>query len=418
MSSRRTSIFRLSCCIGGSLLVGACAASDGSSSSRTSGGTKTGSTSGTTSGTTSGGDPGSTGSGGGSSGATTGGGGIIGGGAGGGSGGTGPTNPDAACIAEPRVGEQKPVDLFFMVDKSGSMNCEVGTAPTFCLGIPPPSGMTRWRAISEALNTFVNRPENAGMGVGMAFFPQLMQGTTNPLCNVTDYNTPAVPIALLPGAAPAVSMAIAAQLPNGGTPTTPAITGALEYTKGYAAMFPSRAVALVFASDGEPQGCNNNSVQTASAAAAAALMASPPVRTYVLGVGPSLLNLNQIAQAGGTTRAFLVESGGAAELIKALDEIRKSTLTCDYNLPVLEGGRLDYTKVNIETRVGTNGMPQTIPPVANAAACGPMGGWFYDNPMAPTRITLCPATCGPLTMTPGSSMNVLIGCKTIPPIID
>jgi hypothetical protein len=404
-------------CLASGSVLAACAASDGSSSSRTSGGTKTGT--GTTSGTTTQIDPVGTGSGGASTGASTGAGGIVGGGAGGGggTGGSGP-NPDAACIAEPRVGEQKPVDLFFMVDKSGSMNCEVGTAPTLCLGIPPPNGMTRWRAISEALNTFVNRPENGGMGVGMAFFPQLMQGTTNPLCNVTDYNTPAVPITLLPGAAPAISMAIMAQVPNGGTPTTPAISGALEYTKGYAATHLSRAVALVFASDGEPQGCNNNNVQTAAAAAAAALMASPPVRTYVLGVGPSLLNLNQIAAAGGTMKAFLVESGGAAELIKALDEIRKSTLTCDYNIPTLEGGKLDYTKVNVETKIGSSGMPQTIPPVANAAACGPMGGWYYDNPAAPTRITLCPATCGPLTMTAGSSMNVLIGCKTVPPIID
>jgi hypothetical protein len=411
MRWRHACTIRLFCCAIGSILIGACSASE--DPGRKSGTTATGATT-----TTGGVDPTSTGSGGSSSGTSTGAGGIIGGaGGGGGTGGTGPPNPDAACVAEPRAGEQKPVDLFFMVDKSGSMNCEIGTAPTLCLGIPPPNGMTRWRAISEALNTFVNRAENAGIGVGMAFFPQLMSGTTNPLCNVTDYNTPAVPITLLPAAAPAITMALMAQTPNGGTPTTPAITGALQYATEYAAMHPGRALALLFATDGDPQGCNNNTVQTASAAAAAALMAMPPVKTYVLGVGPSLLNLNQIAAAGGTQKAFLVESGGAADLIKALDEIRKSTLTCDYSIPSIEGGKLDYGKVNIETRVGSNGMTQTIPPVADAAACGPMGGWYYDNPAAPTRITLCPATCGPLTMTSGSTMNVLIGCKTVPPII-
>lgn len=112
--------------------------------------------------------------------------------------------------------------------------------------------MTRWKAITEALNTFVGLPENAGTGVGMDFFPDLMMGSTNPLCNVTDYNVPVVPIAMLPGVAPAISMAIAWQMPSGGTPTTPALTGALEYATGYAATHPERALAVVFATDGEP----------------------------------------------------------------------------------------------------------------------------------------------------------------------
>jgi len=408
---------RRACTIGllsyacGSVVLGACSGDEGPAHKPGTG------TTGTTTGTTGGIDPTSTGSGGGSSGTTTGGGGIIGGGAGGGSGAGGSSvNADAACVAEPRVGEQKPVDLYFMVDKSGSMNCEVGNNP-ICLGIPPLNGMTRWRAISEALTTFVNRPENAGIGVGIAFFPLVNPGTSDGSCNVADYSTPAVPITLLPAGAAPISMALTATTPLGGTPTTPAITGALQYATGYAAMHPGRALALLFATDGDPTNCNNNTIQAASAVAAAALMANPPVKTYVLGVGPSLFNLNQIAAAGGTAQAYLVESGGAADLIKALDEIRKSTLTCDYSIPTIEGGKLDYGKVNVETRVGSNGAPMTIPPVADPAACGPSGGWYYDNPTAPTRITLCPTTCGPLTTTAGSSMNVLIGCKTVPPII-
>lgn len=410
----RACTVRLWCCVCGPGLLAACSPADDGTSHRA-GAATTGSGTGTTGGV----DPAGSGSGGSSSGTTTGAGGIIGGGTGGGggAGGTGPANPDAACVAEPRVGEQKPVDLYFMVDKSGSMNCEIGTAPTLCIGIPPINGMTRWRAISEALNTFVNRPENAGIGVGVAFFPLLNSGTTDAVCDVAAYAPPVVPIGLLPGVAPAVSMAMTSQMPSGGTPTTPAITGALQYATGYAAMHPGRALALLFATDGDPTNCTNNTIQTAAAAAAAALMANPPVKTYVLGVGPSLLNLNQIAASGGTGKAFLVESGGAADLIKALDEIRKSTLTCDYSIPSIEGGKLDYDKVNVETRVGSNGTPQTIPPVKDAMACGPQGGWYYDNATAPTRITLCPATCGPLTMTSGSSMNVLIGCKTVPPII-
>ncbi len=35
-------------------------------------------------------------------------------------------------------------------------------------------------------------------------------------------------------------------------------------------------------------------------------------------------------------------------------------------------------------------------------------------PLAPPKITLCPGSCGPLQATPGSQLDVLLGCKTEP----
>src|SRR5690606_37472487 len=76
-----------------------------------------------------------------------------------------------ACVTESVVGEQLPIDLYMMVDKSGSMACRpdqrVGRS---CDSTPKEE--SRWTAVSTALKGFINAPENAGLGVGVAFFPR------------------------------------------------------------------------------------------------------------------------------------------------------------------------------------------------------------------------------------------------------
>lgn len=341
---------------------------------------------------------------------------IIGGGPDGsaGSGGGVIVDGDAACVAEPRAGEQIPLDLFFMVDKSGSMGCPVGAAGATCTNGPsPPPPVTRWTSIRDALNSFATDPASSGLGAGIAFFPQ-MNGTAL-LCTPQDYATPAAPISALPGSSAALSAVLAAQTPNGSTPTVPALSGAMSYVTSYAQTHRGRTIAVVFATDGEPTQCtgNNNTIAGAVRVAAGAASATPPIKTYVLGVGPSLGNLNQIAQAGGSGQAYLVESGGSQELLAALNAIRKSALSCDYSIPILPGKPLDFSAVNIRVKVGASGAEQLISKVDGPSACGAAGGWYYDNNLTPTRITLCPATCSPMLATAGSRLTVLIGCRSV-----
>jgi hypothetical protein len=58
--------------------------------------------------------------------------------------------------------------------------------------------------------------------------------------------------------------------------------------------------------------------------------------------------------------------------------------------------------------------------VGDASGCtdmtkNPTGkGWYYDIPAAPTKITLCANSCGPLQVTDGSEVNILLGCATVP----
>jgi hypothetical protein len=74
---------------------------------------------------------------------------------------------------------------------------------------------------------------------------------------------------------------------------------------------------------------------------------------------------------------------------------------------------VDPTKVNVQITVG--GMSKTIGKVANMAACGALGGWYYDNDAAPTQILLCPQSCDAVKADQISSVQVLYGCPSKPP---
>ena len=39
-------------------------------------------------------------------------------------------------------------------------------------------------------------------------------------------------------------------------------------------------------------------------------------------------------------------------------------------------------------------MENVVPRVDNESACGDQEGWYYDNPMMPQWVTLCPASYG------------------------
>jgi hypothetical protein len=316
---------------------------------------------------------------------------------------------DAACLSAERQGEQRPVALFFMMDSSGSMNTT-----------DPGQTQSRWEIISAAVPAFINAPENAGIWAGLDFFPEqgMGGGNNNVSCMLPDYQNPNVPVDILPGPNNALfAAAITGRNLGNGTPTTPALQGAIVSAQAWQRLHPEQIVSVVFMTDGQPNGCQST-IPNASAAAAAGLVGTPPIRTYVLGVGVEAANLDAIAMAGGTNMAYLVTMGGAAALTTALNAIKGTAITCDYSVPMQPGQQLDFEAVNVQARVGRLGNPSLIGQVASAAACGLGDGWYYDRPVVqggppPTSITLCPNTCEPLKMQQGSELKVLLGCKTV-----
>jgi hypothetical protein len=149
----------------------------------------------------------------------------------------------------------------------------------------------------------------------------------------------------------------------------------------------------------------------------------PKISTFVIGVlgaadagAPDILN--RIANAGGTDKAFIVDTAGdvQTEFRAALNAIRSAGLSCDLLVPQPKAGKtLVYGSLNVELDVGTKATPLVA--VANESGCDAAhpDAWYYDvNPAdgTPTRIITCPATCKKFQNTDMGSVKIELGCET------
>jgi len=81
----------------------------------------------------------------------------------------------------------------------------------------------------------------------------------------------------------------------------------------------------------------------------------------------------------------------------------------------VEGQPVKKDYVNVFYTSGTGGDPMLIGHVPSKDACTPdKGGWFYDNPDAPTRIIFCDSTCVAVQSSAGAKVEVVIGCTSVP----
>jgi hypothetical protein len=328
------------------------------------------------------------------------------------------------CVADSHEGQRVPLDMYFLVDSSGSMKDLIA------------GGGSRWAAVSGALIDFLKQPGNAESALGFGYFPFISTTSTCKMeepncvcimglcmpysldlgsCNADDYAMPTVPLMLPPTAAPLIADLQAHVVVNGGTPTRPALEGAVKYVSSWVAMHPDRKSVIVLATDGEPTGCVPNVVQDVVDVAAAALAGPAAIQTFVIGVGDSLQSMNLIAGAGGTEQAYLVEDANAAIAFgQALEQIRGVAAPCDFVIPTegAKGKMVDPSRVNVQYTPMGSTMPTLVAQTTDGSAttCGPDGGWHYDNPAAPTAIKLCPTTC---TSLGGGSVTVQFGCQTI-----
>jgi hypothetical protein len=407
------------------------------------------------------------------------------------------------CAASTEQAKELPLDLYFMIDTSGSMDDLV--APL----------KSKWDSVSAAMTAFVQDPASAGIGVGLQYFPLTQKGlpasctassqcgadgpcffkacdfnvetsvipcdssadcplheACNPIgncrndhntvcpmgvgpcgsdannfdlgncdnlttstcvggdsCTAADYATPAVPIGLLPTSAATLTASLAARTPGGNTPTVAALQGAINLTKTFATANPSHAVVAVLATDGIPDECTSQSTEAAAVTevaqvAAAGLGGTPRIKTFAIGVftpdaiASGTSALNQVATAGGTTKAFIINSTANVEqqFTAALTAIRGASLPCQYEVPLPESGTPDFGLVNVEYTSGA-GVASAVPYVETAARCGTSGGWYYDidpsQGAAPSAIFVCPTTCSTLTTDAKGRIDVVIGCSTL-----
>ena len=88
-------------------------------------------------------------------------------------------------------------------------------------------------------------------------------------------------------------------------------------------------------------------------------------------------------------------------------------IPCEYDVPVPDDGtELDTNFVNVTYEAGSGGTLR-FPYVGgdDGADCTD-GGWYFDDPDAPTRIQLCPSTCSMVSGDTEGRINVELGCST------
>lgn len=316
------------------------------------------------------------------------------------------TGVGGGCAGTTQEAQLTPVTMYIMFDKSGSMN-----------NVPSGGTQTKWDASTQALTQFVQDPDTAGLGVTIRFFPD---GTCNDAsCSINACEQPLVPAApLTADPAPmdtqeqAIVNAIASETASGNTPTYPALGGAIQWAAGYMGMNPGEKAVVVFVTDGLPTVCDTNSANIVALAADG--WATSGVYTYAIGLpGAGTTLMDQIAAAGNTSPAIIIQgANAAADLLAALKAIQGSQLSCNFQMPQsMNGEAIDPTQVNVTYTPG-GGMPTTIDQVSGPVACGPGGGWYYDDPMNPTQISLCPVTCQTVQADPNGKIQIVVGCAT------
>jgi hypothetical protein len=316
---------------------------------------------------------------------------------------------DMGCASESQEARAIPTDLLVLLDQSGSMTLDGN----------------RWEPTSTALKSFFGNPMFGGLGVGLQYFPLGASTTEDPaICQAANYVVPGVPIGALPENSAALissldshyfTAAEGADAAHWGTPTRPAVEGALQYLSSYQAANPERRLYLLLATDGQPSKlCPGNDIDGIAMVLAAAAAQTPPIRTFVIGIG-EIARLNTLAVAGGTGHpAFIVDALGTAteqQFSAALEAIRHTALPCEFTIPAPPSGRIDPSQVNVDF---TDAAGKTrFPKVLGAQACAAgEASWYYDVETLPSKVIMCPAACD--TLKAGNArIDIVFGCKTV-----
>jgi hypothetical protein len=310
----------------------------------------------------------------------------------------------ASCVTQTESVQTLGADVIFLQDTSYSMDYNL-----------------KWTTVQEGLETFLQDPRFTGIGAGLQRFP------IRDLCSVPEYMQLAVPVAQLPGNYAALKTALDAWRMAGGTPTVPAMQGVLSVAQANAMANPTRKQIVVLATDGIPDdSCGTgsdmglpNDVQSVVGLVQAAAAMTPPVTTFVIGVGADLTDLDAIAAAGGgLPSALLVDTTQdiAGAFSSALDQIRKIAFSCEFALPTPpEGLAIDPMQINVIFDDGSGAPTKTFVNVKDASGCAtaPMTGWYYDNNTKPTKVTLCDQACDAVRGSTAGQVDIAYGCAII-----
>jgi len=423
-------------------LFGACSSNGGEppsggetgGSSGSGGASASGGSSGTAGSSTSGGSGGSlaVGGAGGSSAAATGGSSEPGGAAGDDNAGVPGAGGIDACAETNEAAKLVPANLLFLIDKSGSMNCNPpegdAAVNARCAEFPvqdDPNVPSKWdvasSALADALDTLAGE---SNVSAGLTLFPQASS------CGVSA--DPVVELAKLDAAQKkTIADNLDAVSPAGDTPIAGAVILAYQHLSDALRAGTLRGnTFVVLMTDG---------AETCAVSELPKLLATDvphardfDIRTFVIGAPGSESArslLSQIAWEGGTATSPDCDHSGSApdvgdchfdmttstdfakDLNDALQKISRSkVLACDYDVPTNpDGGGVDRSKVNVTFKPG-GGKPETIG-LDDSTSCDAANGWQYSADGS--KIELCGAACDRVQADPEGEVRIQLGCPTI-----
>lgn len=317
-----------------------------------------------------------------------------------------PTNEvEVVCAAQSAASELRQVSLAFLFDVSASMGSN--NRQRFD---------TKWVPVVAATEAFFAEEDAAAISASLTFFPRESAATR---CTSEAYLQPDVAETALPS--PLFSEAIRGLGYGFGTSNWRMSTPTLAAYSGMVASLTSTPQdtlrAIVMVTDGVPEQCTGaNDIQLVADA-----VRGSGIQTFVIGVanppgdngGNNLANLDVVAQAGGTERAFIIATGNPAqtqaEFKRVIDDIRGISLACNMQIPLPPAGTVFVPEqVNVIYGNGGDdpGMRLTYDP-----GCAVPDAWRYDDPASPTTIVLCSQSCERAQREVAASLTVEFGCE-------
>ncbi len=361
---------------------------------------------------------------------------------------------NSACAELVASAQSTQTNVLILLDKSGSMGYQSGAWDNCA---------TRWNPVVDTLNAFFGQAKSDGLYASLSFLPA--DGDTASACNLNSYTKSIalkIPLTRLDVTgqktftsrlcdcgstlSPSSNSCI---IPAGGTPTRPALQGTMNYARTVQEQYRGSKTVILFLTDGVPgfgsqnstgaiQNCYScddltNGCLTSSAScetqndeigAITSLIqsyASGPVPNsiYIAGVGTDLKDTTVFPDwpnASGNAAIDLRNLDGttaATNLMKALESIRASSISCEFNVPVPPSGTsMDPGKTNVNYVPGSGSASiLTRTSDGTALTCTSSAtDWYFDNPTAPSSIQLCPVTCRTLQQDPSGQIQITFGC--------
>ncbi len=290
---------------------------------------------------------------------------------------------DANCGSATSTATRQPADVLLVLDRSGSMDYSTSTDSNCSRGST--TCTARWPALTSAVDsTLTSTSGTINWGL------KLYSSPNGSACTVNS----GVEVPISATSVSAIQSQIAAISPSNNTPTAQAIAAATAYLS---TVNDPNGKFILLATDGEPNcapGGSSSTTNVQGTVDAIAAAKAAGFLVYVIGIGPSVGNLDNFAAAGGTTNYYPATSPQA--LTDAFASISKLVATCVFTStkpPPAPDNVAVYLNKNLVTKDDAD-------------------GWSFGSD---TQTIILKGNSCDEAMAANSAVQILFGCPGGPP---